>query len=55
MNFDAEMWLGMKNCRTRSYSQLGSMWPRILDRQALYEGRYQYAGIEATGGHEAIL
>jgi site-specific DNA recombinase len=28
---------------------------RILDRQTLYEGRYQYAGIEATGGHEAII
>jgi hypothetical protein len=28
---------------------------RILDRQALYEGKYQYAGIEAAGGHEAIL
>jgi site-specific DNA recombinase len=28
---------------------------RILDRQDLYEGRYRYAGIDAIGGHEAIL
>jgi len=28
---------------------------RILDRRALYEGRYRYAGVEADGQHRAIL
>jgi DNA invertase Pin-like site-specific DNA recombinase len=28
---------------------------RILDRRALYEGNYRYAGVEADGQHRAIL
>jgi DNA invertase Pin-like site-specific DNA recombinase len=28
---------------------------RILDREALYLGKYRYAGIEALGQHQAIL
>jgi DNA invertase Pin-like site-specific DNA recombinase len=28
---------------------------RVLDRRAVYEGRYLYAGIEADGKHQAIL
>jgi len=28
---------------------------RILDRRAVYEGRYKYSGVEAEGQHEAIL
>ena len=28
---------------------------RILDRRAVYEGRYKYAGIKATGKHPYIL
>ena len=28
---------------------------RILDREALYLGRYRYAGIEALGQHQSIL
>jgi DNA invertase Pin-like site-specific DNA recombinase len=28
---------------------------RILDRRAVYEGRYRYSGVEAEGQHEAIL
>ena len=28
---------------------------RILDRQAVYEGRYKYSGIEASGSHPRII
>jgi hypothetical protein len=28
---------------------------RILDRRALYEGRYKYKDVEADGQHPAIL
>jgi hypothetical protein len=28
---------------------------RILDREDLYRGQYQHAGIESQGRHEAIL
>jgi DNA invertase Pin-like site-specific DNA recombinase len=28
---------------------------RILDRQAVYEGRYKYSGIEAVGKHPRII
>ena len=28
---------------------------RILDRRAVYEGRYRYSGVEAEGQHQAIL
>lgn len=28
---------------------------RILDRRAVYEGRYKYAGVEIEGKHEPIL
>ena len=28
---------------------------RILDRQAVYEGRYKYSGIDATGKHPHII
>jgi DNA invertase Pin-like site-specific DNA recombinase len=28
---------------------------RVLDRRAVYAGRYRYAGIEAEGRHQAIL
>jgi hypothetical protein len=27
----------------------------ILDRRAIYEGHYKYAGVEADGQHRAIL
>jgi site-specific DNA recombinase len=28
---------------------------RILDRRALYEGRYKYRDVEAGGQHQAII
>ena len=48
--------LNAEGCTTKEGKPFHPMQvKRILDRQAIYEGRYKYSGIEATGKHPNII
>jgi site-specific DNA recombinase len=44
---------GLTTAQGKSFKRM--QVKRILDRRAIYEGRYRYSGIEANGKHEPIL